>query len=132
MKFTTTLILATFGLSATSASSGGGGVRGGSNFYEAAADGDFENIPNPNNNGNNGHGNRFNTICRAISCDDPCGNTTDTQTYFVDVCDKVEMVLYHLQCDDGYKCQGCAGEGMPNAYYCKLEEESLTVDTTEQ
>jgi hypothetical protein len=131
MKFTTTLILSTFGLSATAASSGGGGggVRGGGNFYEAAAEGDFENIPK------NGH-TPFNPYCYATSCDDyPCGNTTDTQIGFVDICDRVDYGYGDpapLQCDDGYKCQGCAGEGMPNAYYCKLEEESLTVDTTEQ
>ena len=141
MKFTTTLILATFGLSATSASSGGGGgVRGGGNFYEAATEGDFENIPNKNghhnngHNGNNGHGNPFNTICYAISCDDPCGNTTDTQTGFVDICDNLvdNGAEDHLRCDDGYKCHGCRSEGMPNAYFCKLEEESPSVDTTEQ
>lgn len=144
MKFTTTLILATFGLSATSASSGGGGgVRGGVNFYEAATEGDFENIPNTNNNGgnnpnnnghngNNGQGNPFNTICRAVSCDDPCGNPTDTNTPFVDICDLVDYyeVEDHLQCDDDYECQGCPGK--PNAYICKLEEESPSVDTTEQ
>ncbi len=141
MKFTTTLILATFGLSATAASTnGGGGVRGGGNFYEAATEGDFENIPNKNghhnngHNGNNGQGNPFNTICYAISCDDPCGNTTDTQTnVFVDICTLADTGAGgRLQCDDGYECQDCGSEGMPNAYFCELEEESPSVDTTEQ
>ena len=109
-------------------------MRGGSNFYEAAADGDFENIPNHNNNnGNNGHGNPFyNPFCRAISCDDPCGNTSDMQTYFADICTLAENgAMGNLPCDDGYECQGCGSE-MPNAYFCKLEEDSPSVDTTEQ
>ena len=123
MKFTTTLTLATFGLSATAASSGGGGggVRGGVNFYEATATGEFENIRD--------------NICDATSCDSPCGNATNPNTPFVDICDSVDYRYGDpapLPCGSGHECRGCGGEGKPNAYYCKQVDETQSVDKTEQ
>jgi hypothetical protein len=78
-------------------------VLRGVNFYEAAAQGDFEGISNQE------QGN----YCRANSCNNPCGNPSPNAASFTPVCDNPDP-----PCPDNKPtCRSC--DGMALAYYCE-------------